>query len=201
VTIHSSNLSGESGLLKKTTSYKIPGLHGSLVPREQLANLGWYQNYNEDELKKILTDSDGISHKFSLGVGKINPTIKEEQRNKVAAILPPQFSEVFQKIQSPFIQAVTDNLTTKSVFMNGKVLLIGDAVAGVRPHTGAGTAQAAMHAFLLKKVFEEEGSMSVEEWEKAILGWATMAHDIGVQAGNLGQFGDHPMADNGESPN
>jgi hypothetical protein len=54
-------------------------------------------------------------------------------------------------------------LTTKSVFINGKVLLIRDAIAGVRPHTGAGTAQAAMHTFLLKKVFEEEGSISVKE--------------------------------------
>lgn len=185
-----------SGLLT-TPSYKIPGFHGSLVPGEVLANLGWYQIYDEDELKKILTDSDGITHQYSLGVGKMDPIIKQEQRNKVASILPPQLSEVFQKIESPFIQAITDNLTTKSVFMNGKVFLVGDAVAGLRPQTGAGTAQVAMHAFLLKKVFEVGGGMSVEEWEKATLELATMVHDLGVLTGNLALFGDHPLADNG----
>lgn len=189
---------GDFGFAKGMTSYKIPGLHGSLVPGEQLANLAWFQNANEAELKKILTDRDGISHKYSLGVGKMDPEIKQEQRNKVTAILPPQFCEVFQKIELPFIQAVTDNLTTKSVFMNGKVLLIGDAVAGLRPHTGAGTAQAALHALLLKKVFDGEDGMSIEEWEKVTLELATLTQNLGVQAGILSQFGDHPMADNRE---
>jgi 2-polyprenyl-6-methoxyphenol hydroxylase-like FAD-dependent oxidoreductase len=80
--------------------------------------------------------------------------------------------------------------------MNGKVFLVGDAVATLRPHTSAGTSQAAMNALFLKKVFDKEGGMSIEEWEKTTVGWATFAQKLGVQMGNLSQFGGHPMADN-----
>ncbi|KAH8749292.1 monooxygenase [Hyaloscypha finlandica] len=178
--------------------YKIPGLKGSLVPGDLFANLVWYQNHDPAELKRILTDSEGVSHKYSLRIGKIDSKVKEKQGKVAAAILPPQLAEVWQKIESPFVLAVTDSLTTKSVFMNGKVFLVGDAVATLRPHTTAGTSQAAMNALLMKKVFDKEGGMSIEEWEKTSVGWATFAQKLGVQMGNLSQFGDHPMADNGE---
>jgi hypothetical protein len=180
--------------------YKIPGLNGSVSSGEQVANLVWYYNANKEELKEILTDSSGVSHTYSLGIGKINPKIKGEQRKVAAAILPPQISEVFQKIEAPFIQAITDSLATKSVFMDGRVLLVGDAVAGLRPHTTAGCSQAAMNALLLKKVFEKNGEMSIAEWETTTLGWATFAQHMGVQMGNLSQFADHPLADNDEPP-
>jgi 2-polyprenyl-6-methoxyphenol hydroxylase-like FAD-dependent oxidoreductase len=128
----------------------------------------------------------------------MNSNIKEEQKKAAATALPPPLAEVFQKVESPFIQAITDNLTTKSVFMDGKVILVGDAVSGLRPHTGAGTAQAAMNALLLKKVFDKDGGTSIGKWEKSTLEWATFVQKIGVQMGNLSQFGDHPMADNGD---
>jgi len=185
-------------LVENMDSYKIPGLKGSLVPGDLLANLVWYQNHDPAELKRILTDSEDISHKYSLRIGKIDSKVKEKQGKVAAAILPPQLAEVWQKIESPFVLAVTDSLTTKSVFMNGKVFLVGDAVATLRPHTTAGTSQAAMNALLMKKVFDKEGGMSIEEWEKTSVGWATFAQKLGVQMGNLSQFGDHPMADNGE---
>jgi 2-polyprenyl-6-methoxyphenol hydroxylase-like FAD-dependent oxidoreductase len=187
-----------SRLAKSANSYKIPGLNGSIIPGEQLANIVWYHNANENEVKNILTDSSGVSHKYSLGVGKIDPTVQEKQKTVAAALLPPPLAEVFQKIESPFIQVITDSLAAKSVFMNGKVFLIGDALAGLRPHFTAGCSQGAMNALLLKKVFEKDGGMSVEEWEKATVEWSTLAQKMGVQMGNLSQFGDHPLADNEE---
>jgi 2-polyprenyl-6-methoxyphenol hydroxylase-like FAD-dependent oxidoreductase len=169
-------------------SYKIPSLEGSLVPGELLANLVWYQNQDEAELKRILTDKDGVSHRYSLWVGKIDPNVKEEQKKVAAAILPPQIVEIYQNVEFPFIQAITDSLATKSVFMNRKVFLVGDVVATLRPHTTVGTSQAAMNALLLKNVFDRDGGKNCDEW-------ATFAQRLGVQMGNLSQFGDYPMAD------
>lgn len=179
-------------------SYSIPGRNGSLDPAEILANCVWYCNANEQELKKILTDSAGVTHTCSLGIGKSDPNVKQEQIKAAKAILPPPLAEVFQKVEHPFIQAVTDNLALKSAFMGGKLFLVGDTLAGLRTHTAAGTAQAAMNALLLKKVFENDRGMSIEEWEKATVDWAKFAQSVGVQMGDLSQFGDHPMADNGE---
>jgi hypothetical protein len=38
-----------------------------------------------------------------------------------------------------------------------------------------------MNALFLKKVFDKEGGMSIEEWEKTTVGWATFAQRLGVQ--------------------
>ena len=166
------------------------------MPGDRSANIVWYTNANEVELKKLLADSTGAAHAWSLGAGKVDQAVKEEQRKEAAVVLPSPLAEIFRKIESPFIQAVTDSLATKAVFMNKKVFLVGDAIGGLRPHTTAGCSQGAMNALLLKRVFDNDGGLSVEEWEQAVVGWATLAHEVGVQMGNLSQFGDHPMADN-----
>jgi len=126
----------------------------------------------------------------------VGQSVKEEQKREAAVLLPTPLAEIFEKVESPFVQAITDSLATKAVFMNGKVFLAGDAIGGLRPHTTAGSSQAAMNALLLRRVFEKDGGMSVEEWEKAVVGWALLAYNVGVQMGNLSQFGNHPMADN-----
>ncbi|KAE9365779.1 FAD/NAD(P)-binding domain-containing protein [Stipitochalara longipes BDJ] len=197
-----SQLLGTKGMMfltkgNQALSYLIPGSKGSLVPGDRSANIVWFSNADAEELKKILTDSSGVSHTWSLGVGKIDRAIKEEQQRQALSILPSPLAEIFQKVESPFIQAVTDSLATKAVFMNGKVFLVGDALGGLRPHTTAGCSQGAMNALLLKRVFEDGDGMNVEEWEKSVLGWASFAQKLGVRMGNLSQFGDHPMADNG----
>jgi hypothetical protein len=157
----------------------------------------WYHNISsKSELERILRDASGKTHRFSLGVGNIRPEIRDEQRNIAANTLTPPLNEIFQKIEQPFIQAVTDNLATKAVFMNGKVIIVGDALAGLRPHTTGGASQGALHALLLKKVFENE--MSLEYWEEKVLGWANMAHKIGVDFGALSQSDNHPQAQHDE---
>jgi 2-polyprenyl-6-methoxyphenol hydroxylase-like FAD-dependent oxidoreductase len=79
--------------------------------------------------------------------------------------------------------------------MNGKVLLVGDAVAGLRPHVAAGTTQGALHALLLKRVFGNNPSMNIDEWEKTTLEWSTFVQKTGTSMGDLSQFGDHPEAE------
>jgi len=126
----------------------------------------------------------------------MRPEIISTQRSRTSVTLPPQLAEVFQKIENPFVQAVTDSLTTQSLFMDGKVILVGDAVAGVRPHATVGAIQGALHALLLKEVFQEKPTMTLEEWEKKSLEWSREMQKLSVQLGQQCQFGDHPMADN-----
>jgi len=77
--------------------------------------------------------------------------------------------------------------------MDGKVWLVGDAVVGLRPHTAAGTSQAAMHALLLNQLMN--GEMSLDEWKKKTIRWATEMSERGKAMGNHSQFGQHPLAD------
>lgn len=130
-----------------------------------------------------------------MGVGKIRPEVRSKLREEAASVLPPPLAELVQKVEAPFIQAICDSLATKNVFMNGKVLLVGDAVAGLRPHVAAGTTQGALHALLLKRVFGNNPSMNIDEWEKTTLEWSTFVQKTGTSMGDLSQFGDHPEAE------
>jgi 2-polyprenyl-6-methoxyphenol hydroxylase-like FAD-dependent oxidoreductase len=115
-------------------SYTIPGARGALEPGQRLINWVWYVNYAEDssELEELMTDVDGKRHRVSLPMGKMRPKILEKQRALAKRVLPPQFAEMVCKTVEPFLQCVTDVLATRNEFFNGKVLLVGDAVAGLR---------------------------------------------------------------------
>lgn len=175
--------------------YLIPGAKGTLKPGERLFNYVWYCNYPADspEFQDLMTDSSGEHHRFTLPAGKMKRSIWEAQQAYAKSILPPQFSELVEKTKEPFIQAVTDVLSPKHIFMDGKVILVGDALAGFRPHTAASTSQAAMHALMLDQVMG--GNMEVEEWEEKTRDWAGHISAQGIQLGNNSQYGDHPLAD------
>ena len=107
-------------------------------------------------------------------------------------MLPPQFAELIQLTKEPFVQAITDVIGEKNVFMDGKVILVGDAVAGFRPHTAASTSQAAYDALLLERM--TKGEMKLQEWEEEIMAYARKVQRHGVELGEKSQFGRHPLA-------
>lgn len=152
--------------------YLIPGANGTLAPGQRLINYVWYQNYraSSTSFKDLMTDSTGTHHHYTLPVSRISPRIWITQQAHAQKSLPPQFSELVEKTKDPFAQVITDVVKPKSVFMNGKVILVGDAPAGFRPHTAASTSQAALHALLLEQVMT--GEMELTEWEWRTMEWA-----------------------------
>jgi hypothetical protein len=72
--------------------------------------------------------------------------------------------------------------------MGGKVMLVGDAVAGFRPHTAASTSQAAYHATLLDRVMRKE--MEWEDLEGLIMDHGRYMCEAGIRMGNRSQFND-----------
>ncbi|KAB8527820.1 hypothetical protein FH972_025471 [Carpinus fangiana] len=174
--------------------YVIPGPNGKLTPGSRLVNWVWYRNYTESspEHKDVLTDLNGHTHRTTLPVGGVQSRLWESQKEYATQRLPPQFAELVHKTQQPFVQAITDALSEKSVFYDGKVLMVGDAVAGFRPHTAASANQAALNALLLEGV--AKGTLSLEEWEDIILEYARDTQKRGVQMGDRSQFGVHPLS-------
>lgn len=129
-------------------AYAIPGGNGSLEPGKRLINWVWYCNYPQAsrEYDELMRDSDGKTHHVTLPVGKMRKEILEQQRQYAQNVLPPQFADLVCGTEQPFIQAITDVISPRNSFFDGKLLLIGDAVAGFRPHTAASTSQAAFDA-------------------------------------------------------
>lgn len=175
-------------------SYTIPGPNGALEPGTRLINWVWYVNYPEDsqDFTDLMTDSNGKRHHNTLPIGSMRDEIWEQQKAYARKNLPPQFAEIVTKTKHPFIQAITDVLSPRNSFFNGKVLLIGDAVAGFRPHTAASTSQAAFDALKLEEWMS--GKMSREEWERETMEYARHMQERGVALGERSQFGRHPLA-------
>ena len=71
--------------------------------------------------------------------------------------------------------------------MDGKVLLIGDALAGFRPHTVASTSQAAFDAMMVADYVE--GKIDWVEFKTQTMQFARFLQKSGVEMGNRSQFG------------
>ena len=128
----------------------------------------------------------------------VQSQVWDRQIQRAAEILPPQFAEIVSKTDKPFVQAITDvkppsRDTKVGRLLNGQAALVGDALAGFRPHTAASTSQAAFDALLLERVFA--GELSWDEYEAQVLSFAQAWQTRGVMLGNRSQFGSHPLSE------
>jgi hypothetical protein len=107
-----------------------------------LINFVWYYNFAEDspEFEELMMDMDGVRHRITLPPGKMQSSVWNQQIEIARTRMSPQFAEIIAKTKYPFVQAITDVISPKNSFMGGKVLLIGDALAGFRPHYGINVA-------------------------------------------------------------
>lgn len=71
--------------------------------------------------------------------------------------------------------------------MNGKVLLIGGALAGFRPNTVASISQAAYDAMMLADLVAAK--ISHDEYAQETMQFARLLQDRGVKVGTRSQFG------------
>jgi len=173
-------------------AYLIPGVNGSLAEGERLVNWVWYVNFPEGEGKgevgEVLTDKEGKRHRYTVPPGMVDTKVWERQMQRARETLPRQFVEVVCKAERPFVQAVTDVISGENEFLDGRVMLIGDALAGFRPHTVASTSQAAYDAMVYANYVE--GRVTREEWKGRTMGYARFVQRRGVEMGERSQFGE-----------
>lgn len=167
--------------------YTIPGKDGSLEPGERLVNFCWYTNQSPQSLDEILKDSiDGHRHRSTVPAGRVRDTVwaarLEHARSEP---LPSALLEIITKIQSPFIQVITDYYSTRGAFENGQVLLIGDALTLVRPHAGLSSAKSAFHALAIEDY--ACGRISLAEWEDRVLRYSSLLWAQGAWWGEFYQ--------------
>lgn len=164
----------------------------------------WYVNYpeNSPEYSDVMTDKQGEKHHVTLPAGGVRKDVWERQKEVASESLPSQFSELVNKTDTPFIQGITDVVSPSAIFESGRVVLVGDALVGVRPHTAMSTSLAAFDAMRLavavEKIFDGEGvgmgMDDLKEWEKEVLEYTGKVQRSGVEMGERSQFGGHAMA-------
>ncbi|KAK4505572.1 hypothetical protein PRZ48_003535 [Zasmidium cellare] len=178
----------------QSLGYLIPGQEGTTEPGKRLFNWVWYCNYREgsQDLEELMTDINGRRHAITLPVDTMQPQVWEKQKAHAKEVLPPQYAEAVEKTKHPFIQAITDVISPTNRFYDGKILLVGDALAGFRPHTAASTGQAGFDAIMLDRLLR--GQLSQDEYDAEVMGFARRVQESGVIMGDRSQFGRHPFA-------
>lgn len=177
-------------------TYLIPGPSGTLAPGTRLLNFVWYTNFPIDsaEFEDLMTDAEGKRHRLTLPPGRMRTEVWTKQIAKAKAWFPPQFIEIVEKTKQPFAQAITDVIAPTNGFLNGKVLLVGDALAGFRPHTVASTSQAAFDAMVLADL--TAGRIEKQDFLRQTMMFARLIQRRGVEMGQRSQYGvDVPLED------
>ncbi|KAK4173241.1 hypothetical protein QBC36DRAFT_60359 [Triangularia setosa] len=164
------------GLLKGTyiVCYIIPPDSASFASGTRLINWVWYCNLPEtpeSNLKELLTDSNGHIHTNTVPSGLVRVEIWRAHLAQMLPLIPAPFAELFVKTESPFVTKVNDALCSRATFLDGRVLLVGDALATFRPHFAVATEQAASHCLGLGRVWRGETALQV--WEKEAVDHAT----------------------------
>ena len=177
----------------QVASYLIPGKDGVLERGNRLINWVWY--YNCPDPSEILTDCDGRRHRWTVPRGKIQPRIWAKLTDLASRDFPPQFAELIRLTRSPFVQAISDVLSPQAIHYDGRVVLVGDALAGFRPHTAGATSQAAFHGLQLSTQMKtwNEWMTNKNAYEDLVMKFAKHGVRHGQQLGYRSQFGQHKL--------
>ncbi len=168
--------------------YKVPGNDANLT-EDNVLNWVWYNNTDSrgGDLEELLVDIRGHKHKRTLPPGMIRPSVWQKQVKFAEQHLAEPFVELVRKTKKPFISCVSDCLAPKARFFDGKLLIVGDALAQFRPHVALSANQAAYNALSLEHVLK--GDLREELWEKRALQYARETKALSEMIGNWTQMG------------
>ena len=171
------------------SSYAIPGASGTLEPGKRGFNFVWYCNIpaSSNEMRDNMTDVDGHLHRSTLPSGKMRPEVWAKQKAYAAQVLTPPFLELVNKTTHPFISTVNDCAAPRASYFDGRLLLVGEALTLLRPHTGSGFNHAAVSCLLLEKVLSDE--IDIAQWEGELLRYRKKTMVLAIAVGSYWQFG------------
>src|SRR3954470_24131714 len=128
--------------------YPVAWPDNDLRPGHRRYNFVWYRPAGEEhELPRLLTDDTGRTHALSIPPPLIAAQTVAAMRADAARVLAPQFCQMVDLCEQPFLQPIYDLEVPHLAF--GRVALLGDAAFVARPHVGAGVAKAAEDALVL----------------------------------------------------
>lgn len=182
-------------------TYTIPGVNGATKKGERLLNFVWYTNFPEGsgELDTVMTDKEGKRRGITVPPGMMTERAWDMVQKRGRDKLPPQMAEMVQRSKAPFVQAITDVISPTSVYEGGKVVLVGDSLAGFRPHTVASTSQAAFDVLMLVEWLE--GRMDLGELERRTVEYARKVSYMGQYIGDRSQFEERSLEEYVEDRN
>lgn len=130
-----------------------------------------------------MTDIHGKLHQGTVPRALIRPEVWARQKAHGIATATACIAQLLERTKDPFVTKVFNVASPQAVFMNGKVLLVGDALAKARPHAALSTNQAAFDCLALEEVVS--GRKTMKQWEKKVLAYG---HWLFLWSRTLGDF-------------
>lgn len=138
--------------------YPVAGRGEAMARGQRRFNFVWYRPAAAEDLRELLTDIDGVAHPLSIPPNRIRPEVTRALREDARLLLAPQFAEVVERVEQPFIQAIQD-LATPRMVLGRRTVILGDAAFVARPHVGMGVTKAAADAQALADAVAGTGAL------------------------------------------
>ncbi|KAF2446603.1 FAD/NAD(P)-binding domain-containing protein [Karstenula rhodostoma CBS 690.94] len=167
-------------------NYSTPTDDGDLDQGKRLYNWVWYMNLpeNSSDIERLFTDVNGKQHQGTLPRGLVRPENWEKQKSLALSVLPPGLAEVVSKTTRPFLTRIYDVTSSKIIFFNSKLFVVGDAAMSIRPNVGMSTQLAAYDCNMLERVIE--GKITPSQWEKVFLRYKYAQRRFGLTVAAYG---------------
>jgi hypothetical protein len=117
-------------------------------------------------MKSIFTDINGKSYQNTVPSGLVQPGIWNRQVENFIPQMDNSVAELISKATHPFVTKINDFICDESLYFDGHVLLVGDALFSIRSNAAVASEQAALQCLLLEKVWR--GEISSEAWHREI---------------------------------
>jgi 2-polyprenyl-6-methoxyphenol hydroxylase-like FAD-dependent oxidoreductase len=127
--------------------YLVPGAGGETEPGSRRYSWVWYRSMSPRELTDLMRQTGRPAGSFSTAPGDLPSELRERLVAEAGQLLPPPFAAAVAAEPQPFMQAIYDYVAPRMT--SGRIALLGDAAAVVRPHTAMGAAKAAGDALAL----------------------------------------------------
>lgn len=172
-------------------AYLTPGSDGGMGMRAKRLDWIWYDRSDDTmaNAEVILTDKNTCRRRSTVPRGYLQPEVWQKRLHGARELVGSDWYEVLTGTPEPFVTNITDLQSGRASFFDGKLLLVGEAFAQIRPHLGLSTNLAAMQALSLVRVMQHERTM--ESWEEDAVTYAKELGD-GTQAfATFGLSGKH----------
>ena len=136
--------------------YPVTGANNAVAKGSRRYNFVWYRPADTLQLKALMTDATGQYFPLGIPPGQVAQQHIDVMREAAHARLAPQFAEILDKTQQPFLQPIYDCAAPAMAY--GRVALMGDAAFVARPHVGMGVTKAAEDAMALVSAIAKHGA-------------------------------------------
>jgi 2,6-dihydroxypyridine 3-monooxygenase len=161
-------------------AYAIPGPDDSIERGQRAVNFVWYRNVVGADFDELMTDRHGDFRPTTIPPGLLCDRFVDELHEAARTDLAPQLRELVLGCTDPFIQAIFDMAAERYVY--GRIILLGDAAAVLRPHVAAGTAKACADAWALRDHLRDRRSDDVD-LRTALSAWEAQQLAVARTAG------------------